>query len=83
MSAPTKATIDRRISYLRGLGISIDYDRQVGGYRLRYDDHNRYISPRLPLKGAIDWLEAFENGVEMGKELQFNKMRKEMEAVCR
>lgn len=84
MSRVTMATLERRISYLWSKGVSIGYDKQLGGYRFLqatqclHISSNRYISPRLNLKGAIDWLEALETGIEIGKEMQFNKMRKEV-----
>lgn len=60
--------IDRRLSYLRGRGIDIRVDHNQQGHRFE-SGLGKPMSPRMKTKAeAINWLEAFETGWEIGRE---------------
>lgn len=76
MPRATRAQVKRRMLYLRGQGIDININTNANGYRAENVNGDRNISPRLSLREMIDWLEAFETGYEMGKEMAVSDMRK-------
>lgn len=72
----TRAALDRRMQFLNqrySLGLTLDKD--IVGYRV-VSAGNRNLSPRQSVYSTLTWLEAFEAGIEIGKEHATNEMRK-------
>lgn len=77
MAPAAKAAIERRLSYLHGLGLDISLDKDATGWKVETAKGSRPLSHRMKsTTDVIGWLEAFETGYEMGKEAGVNAMRK-------
>lgn len=72
----TRASLDRRIQFLnQRYNLDLSLDKDAVGYRVMQHDH-RNLSPRQSVYNTLTWLEAFETGIEIGKEHMQGEMRK-------
>lgn len=67
--------LDRRIERVNSrCGLSLLVDKDLVGFRIMLGSRN--MSPRQSLHLTLVWLEAFEVGIEVGKERTMSDMRK-------
>lgn len=65
----TKKSVEEAIKRLNkrfDLNLNLDY-MSSSGYRVQ--NNERFLSPRLPIKDMYRWLDGFEEGIEVSREM--------------
>jgi hypothetical protein len=62
MERITDAMIVRRVARLQKEGMDIGIDGQYGRFRVTNKSGGKELSPRVPNRQIMDWLDAFEQG---------------------
>lgn len=63
-----KRVRDKADALTRLYGVDIGVDESSGGSRI-FAGKGVYISPRLPTGRMLDWLEAFQTGLDMAEQV--------------